>query len=132
MPEKDDAFYNISTVDLIIITVVLLFSFSYIFSMMTGNSGNPKGLKTACVYHENKLLREITLDKDMVAPILNGRMSLEVKKGRIKVASSDCPHHVCMNMGWAGYGGQTLVCVPNKVIVEIKSSGRSLVDGISY
>jgi hypothetical protein len=46
-------------------------------------------------------------------------MTFEVKSGKIRVSDSDCPNRVCMREGWIMNPGQSIVCLPNHVIVEI-------------
>ena len=70
--------------------------------------------------------------KDKIITILNGRMQLEIKDSRVRVLNSDCPHHICKNMGWIKYNGETIVCVPNQVLIEIKSKGPAVIDAVAY
>ena len=72
------------------------------------------------------------LEKDKIIPILNNKMQVEIKSGRARVLDSDCPHHICKNMGWIKYNGETIVCVPNQVLIEIKSKGPAIIDAVAY
>lgn len=59
-----------------------------------------------------------------------GTSVAEVKQGAIRMLSSPCPDKVCVNMGWINRPGQSVVCVPNRVIIRI-ISGKSPVDSIA-
>ena len=87
---------------------------------------------TALIYLKDRLLEEVDLRKDIIIPLLDGKMRIEVKGEKIRVADSECPHHICVNMGWIRYSGQTIACVPNKVLIEIKSAGPAIVDVVAY
>ena len=51
-------------------------------------------------------------------------VTIEVASGRARIAHSDCPRHYCMNAGWISHPGQTVACVPNRVM--IKAEGKPL------
>ncbi|HHX10563.1 MAG TPA: NusG domain II-containing protein [Firmicutes bacterium] len=48
-----------------------------------------------------------------------GTTIVEVERGRVRVLSSPCPEHICMNTGWISKPGQIIVCMPNQVVVRI-------------
>lgn len=79
-------------------------------------------------------MEEINLNRDRVItlPVINGEMDIEIKAGRIRAVRSDCPQRVCVNTGWIQYAGQTIVCVPNRVLVEVKSAGSPFLDAVCY
>jgi hypothetical protein len=84
------------------------------------------------VYQENKLLTEADLKKNATLPVLDGKMMIEIRQGRVRVLSSNCPQHICMHTGWIQYAGQTIVCVPNHILIEVKSTAPQLVDAVAY
>lgn len=130
--ERDDNFYKVSRFDFLLIGVILLFSVISIFWFMRGRFGQSSGPKTALVYQQNQLLKKINLDKDGILTFLNGQMQVEIKGKRIRMIKAECPQHVCINMGWIKYGGQAIVCTPNKVVIEIASSGSPFLDAVVY
>lgn len=125
-------FYRTSKYELIFIGLILFFSFSYILWVKAKRLGQPFQPQSAVIYQRERLLEEVDLQKDKIITLLNGKMQIEVNKGKIRVLSSDCPQHLCANMGWIQHSGQTIVCVPNQVLVEIKSKYPPLVDAVSY
>jgi len=76
----------------------------------------------AIVYHDGKLVEEIDLRHDgiKVISVPEGKMKLEVSKGRIRVIESSCPRKLCVHMGWIKDNKMPIVCVPNKILMEIK------------
>ena len=49
---------------------------------------------------------------------------------RVCVSDSGCNNHLCESTGYISKKGQTIVCVPNRLIIEIKSDKGSGVDVI--
>ena len=45
--------------------------------------------------------------------------SIVAEPGRIRVLEATCPDQVCVNQGWISDSSLPIVCLPNKVIIEI-------------
>jgi len=130
--EKDNDFYRASKVDAVVIGLVLSLSILSIFWIAKNHRQHSSQPRVARIYQENNLLEEADLAKDNTLAILNGRMHIEIKGGKLRVLDSDCPQHICVNLGWIQYSGQTIACVPNQVLVEIKSRGSQALDAVVY
>jgi len=129
--DRDNDFYKISKFDVILITFILFFSVICIFWFMRERFQKSGAPKIVLIYQKDKLLEKVGLGKDKVLTLLNGQMQIEVKGGKVRVAKADCPQHICVNMGWIKYSGQTIVCAPNKVLIELKSTGSPLLDAVA-
>ena len=44
---------------------------------------------------------------------------LEIKNGRASMIKADCPDKVCVNHAPISKKGETIVCLPHKVVVEV-------------
>ena len=42
----------------------------------------------------------------------------EIKNGEVKMIEADCPDHLCIKQKAVGNAGGTIVCLPNKVVIE--------------
>jgi len=132
MVRKDDIdFYRFSKFDLILVILVLFFSGFLIFRTTYNRVRQSAQPDKAVIYQDSHMLESVDLDKDSLFSILNGKMQIKVKHGKIRVAHADCPQHLCVNMGWIQYNGQSIVCVPNKILIEIKSAGPQFVDAVA-
>jgi hypothetical protein len=60
-----------------------------------------------------------------------GTTVVEVDGGAARILESPCPHGLCMRMGSARAPGQTLVCVPNRVVVTVAGGGPAPVDAVT-
>lgn len=49
---------------------------------------------------------------------------LVIKDGLADVTDANCPDHLCVNMKSISKDGETIVCLPNKMIVEIESQSN--------
>lgn len=48
-----------------------------------------------------------------------GVSTIEVRGGRVRVVDSPGPYKVCMRAGWLRDTGESAVCLPNQVVVQI-------------
>jgi hypothetical protein len=49
--------------------------------------------------------------------------TLEISEsGRVRVTESTCPDKICVRTGWISRPGQSIVCLPNRVVVRIEGS----------
>jgi hypothetical protein len=122
--------YKVTVIDVALVVLILFFSIGAILYTKLGLNAQLSKVPEAYVYQEGKLVKSLRLDKDQ--EVILGRMLLEIKEGRIRVRESDCPRKICVNTGWIKTPGQVIVCVPNKVLVEIKSAGSPFLDAVVY
>ena len=88
----------------------------------------------AYIYHNNRLLGVYQLDRDKTIVIgdpARPDMEIEIKGGAIRVAESDCPLKICKQAGWVRTPGRSIVCVPNKVVIELRGERKGY-DAESY
>jgi hypothetical protein len=60
-----------------------------------------------------------------------GTTRIEIEPGRARVARDPSPRQLCVKQGWLTISGQTALCLPNQVSLEIR--GRtSAYDTLGY
>lgn len=59
----------------------------------------------------------------------SGSNTISVERGRIRVSEADCPDRVCVNQGWISDGTVPIVCLPHRLMVEIRGGGGELDGG---
>ena len=80
-----------------------------------------KGSK-AIVYYKNEAVLTIPLNTDIKTYEVNGEngvVSIVAGKGKIKVEEENSPLHLCSRQGWVDSSNQTIVCLPNKIVIKI-------------
>ena len=75
----------------------------------------------------NGITQSYPLSDDRVVNIDSGTYSLtlEIKDGCVRVTDSDCTDRQCVRHGAASRAGDTIVCVPAGVIVQISGEEDS-------
>ena len=88
----------------------------------------------AYIYQNNRLLGAFQLDREqtiLVGDKARPDMKIEIKNGAIRVAESDCPKGICKQAGWVRTPGRTIMCVPNRVLIQLKGEQKGY-DAESY
>lgn len=82
----------------------------------------------AIVTYENKEILTISLNKDNVYTVkgANGDVVIEVHNHQIRVNEENSPYHYCSKQGYIAAKGESIICLPNKIVVKIV--GESSVD----
>ena len=57
------------------------------------------------------------LAKNQVIKI-NDTNVCEIKNGEVKMIEADCPDHLCLKQRAVDSTGGTIVCLPNKIVIE--------------
>lgn len=55
---------------------------------------------------------------------------LQISDGYAKMTEADCPDKLCVHQGRIHAEGETIVCLPNKVVVSIQGGKDSSVDAV--
>lgn len=118
--------------DVILIVMILLGSAGGLLGSTINWKEPQSQVKEISVYRDGTLTETITLDKDRQLSLLAGKMVLEVHNHSVRVLRSDCPRQFCVHQGWANVEGESIICVPYKTLIEVKSTARTMVDAVVY
>ena len=87
----------------------------------------PKTGANAEVYVDGELYQTLPLNKDTVLDL--DHLKIVVSGGTVRVEDADCPDKICERCGAISKAGQSIVCLPNRVVIKI--SGKGEVEAIS-
>ncbi|MCD7905516.1 MAG: NusG domain II-containing protein [Clostridiales bacterium] len=81
----------------------------------------------AKIYSDGKLVETVELEKvsegyEFTVECEDGENTVRVEQGKICVISASCPDKVCVNQGWISDGVMPVVCLPNKLVIEIEGA----------
>ena len=117
-----------------IILFVVLVSIVSIFVVIISFFNNPQE-KIAVVYSNQKEVLRIPLNlqndgKEFVVEGYNGDVVLEVKNKKIRVKEEISPYNICSKQGFTDSVTKPIICLPNKVIIEIIGKNSSDLDAV--
>jgi len=62
---------------------------------------------------------------------INGTNLLVIRDGKADMTQADCPDKLCVHQKAVSKEGETIVCLPNKVVVEVTGADESELDSIA-
>jgi len=98
------------------------------FAVLTYIYLNKKQGKIAIIKYNGKVVKILPLSKNGIYKVRGfiSEMLLKVSNGTIQVVKSGCPRKVCMKKGKLYICGDTIVCVPNKVVISVQGEEEGL------
>jgi hypothetical protein len=89
--------------------------------------------KLVVIEVDGKLVGNFSLGEDRLIPVDGklGTTRVEIVGNGVRVLDSPCPHKLCVKSGSISRSGETLVCLPNRVVIRIKGKGEPSVDAVS-
>lgn len=82
----------------------------------------PSDGKTAEVYVDGEKYATLRLDRD--ERIVLDHLTIIVSGGAVWVEDADCKDKICEKTGKISKEGQSIVCLPNRVIIRILGKGE--------
>lgn len=66
--------------------------------------------------------------------VAGGRAGLEIKDKGVRLleaAGEFCPRKICIQTGWIRRSGESIICLPNRMVIRLRSSSRPQFDAIT-
>lgn len=118
--------------DLILICSVLILAAAFwLIPRAVGIFGNSKAQKLRITV-SGKEYGVYSLDEDQVIKIGDTNVC-EIKDKKVTMISAECPDQLCIHQGPICLQGETIVCLPNKVVLEVtgmKQTDKEALDEI--
>lgn len=105
---------DLKMIVIVLIIIAILFIVFYF---------NKDKAHTALVYYgsEKILTIDLNINKEYVVKGDNGDVVIKVLDKKIKVIEENSPYHLCSKQGYISNSGESIICLPNKIIIELPS-----------
>ena len=107
--------------DFIVIAVVLICAVSIWLYPALSKEG------TVAKIAQDESVQIVSLKNDCELSLNNA--TVKVEKGEISIIHANCPDLVCVKTGAISREGQSIICVPNHIVITIE--GTSEIDALS-
>ena len=112
---------------ILIISLLLILIIICVIVMLFKKDGS-----IAKVYYDNILVLTIPLDTKEINSYtvmwFNGEVVIFAGQGKIKVDEENSPLHLCSKQGFVSSTTDTIVCLPNKIVIKIEND--EVLDGV--
>lgn len=114
----------IKKMDIVIIAVLLILSFTphliFFKTSQKGSKNNYAIIKVDGKIHKKIDLSNVKKSEKVNLNLPNGKNTLLIKNNSIQMKSANCNDALCVKQGNISKVGQTIICLPHKLIIEIK------------
>jgi hypothetical protein len=84
----------------------------------------------AYVYYDNEIVQTINLStkelKEYTIKGYNGDVIIEAGQNKIRVKDEKSPLNICSKKGWVTSSLETIICLPNKVVIKIENTNEEI------
>lgn len=93
-------------------------------------AGNKKGKGIVEIQADGKFYGQYLLEEEQKIDI-NETNKIEITDGAVKVIWADCPDQVCVNHKAISRKGESIICLPNQVVISIVDGEESELDAVA-
>ena len=112
---KNDIILLIGIIGIAVICLVIQF-------MSPASSGN------LIVQIDGEKVASYRLNEDAEFEINDGTNRVEITEGTVKMIQADCPDQICVHHKAISKNNETIVCLPNKIVLVIESAEEAEFD----
>ncbi|MGB4660498.1 MAG: NusG domain II-containing protein [Mobilitalea sp.] len=115
--------------DIILFVIAILLGLAVIFFINITKTEGSKVIVTV----DGAVVKSFPLNEDTLYTVdtEDGYNTFEIKDGYVKMIEANCPDKICVNHNKIHYDNETIVCLPNKVVLEIVGGEEDEVDIIA-
>lgn len=112
---------KIKKADILVIFLIILTSFFIYFFTNKLPKENENSSKKVVITVDGKIFKEVSLNKDIDIEINSqyGNNVVHIENGEVQMFESDCKDKICMKMGKISLNGDSIICLPNRLMVKI-------------
>ncbi len=109
-----------------IIVIVGLLCLSLGFNFLIYKESQKYDGDILVVEQDGKIIERLPLEKDgeYIARYGGHYNKIEIKDGKAKVVEADCLDQICTHMHAISKEGETIICLPNRLFLEVEESDK--------
>lgn len=96
----------------------------------TASNTKEGGMVRVIIDGEVKAEYDVNVDRVVEFDTEFGHNILTIKDGKVNMTEADCKDQICVHTGVISHGKESIVCVPNRIIIEIVGENGGI-DAIS-
>ena len=120
---------KIKKADILVIILIVIASFLIYFFTNKLSKEDANISKKVVITVDGKIFKEVPLTKNTYEKIdintVYGKNEVIIEKGEVHMHESNCQDKICMKMGKISIPGDSIICLPNRVMVKIVADKKS-------
>ncbi len=114
---------------LLILCIVLLAGAGLIWNNFV--KGEAGGTVVVYIDGESAATYHLHEDGEYVIETERGKNKLLIKDGKADMTEADCPDRLCVKQHSIHKTGETIVCLPHRVVIEIEGGAENELDAVT-
>ena len=106
------------------ILLVISIIFLIIVLFIVNNIINKEKSEVIEIYVNNEIYKTISIndEEDLMIEIGSEYNHIKIHDGGVEMIAASCDDNVCVNAGFISKLSERIVCMPNKVVIKVKTS----------
>ena len=117
---------------LILILLALGFVFHLAQSFTSKNGTKVIVMQDGETIHELLISENLYGDNALRIATPNGVNVLEIKSGEASVIEADCPDGLCVKQKAISKQGESIICLPHKLVITVENDEENEIDSFAY
>ena len=87
------------------------------------------------VYQDGNQIAEYPLAEDLVKAVSYEEEHynlLLIENGKVSVSDADCPDQLCVKQRSISKNGESIICLPHRLVVQVESGEERELDAVTY
>ncbi len=122
-----------------IILILVFFSIAallWLVPILQNKLNNDDMSAVVRVYQEGQEIDSYLLSEDVTVTVPYGKEGsynlLLIENGQAFISDADCPDMLCVKQRSISRNGESIICLPHKLVVQIESKEESGLDALTY
>lgn len=117
--------------DIILLLVILLLAGALFLYQRLGGNGQSS---CAEIRQDGTLIGTYELTEAQTIPVRceGGYNLIQIAEGQVSVTDADCPDQLCRKQRSISRDGESIICLPHKLVICIRSVQESTTDAVTY
>ncbi len=126
--------------DKLLAMLIVFFSIALFVLNITTSAGPAR--QYVNVYVDNALVMEFSIDESTekvltfpFGPAKEHLATLEISAGKVRmlpISRELCPRGICAHTGWITRDYQSIVCIPNRIVISFRAQKDNDIDGVTF
>ena len=112
-----------------IAVLAVLIALLFFLQHFTGNKGT-----YVIITQNNEIIGQYSLYQDhtfSVSTSDNHSNTVHIQNGQVWIEDSDCPDQLCVKQGSISHNGESIICLPHKLVIQVKAAQDNNIDSVS-
>lgn len=99
------------------------------------NFGRSTGTPVLRIYQSGNLAGEYDLSVEQTIPVTDddgGYNLILIQDGAARMSDANCPDQLCMKQRFISANGESIICLPHKLVLQIYAKEEGTVDAVTY